>query len=337
MNFNQKKQSTISSWAAVVVKTVASYGFNPELVLGEAGIDKKILDDPDARISADAMSRLWQVAVKYTNDPCLGLNAASNVRPTTFHALGFALMVSSTILDALKRLHRFYRIVSDVTEVKSEYIDNAMAVCLDPADRSARLPEEAFDMIVAAVVSFARMVVDDRLNPLKVELIREKPATSRQFEEFFQSPVMFSSQHNRIFFHIDDMEKPIPAANAEIARMNDQIVVAYLARFDKSRVSHLVHEKLIELLPLGEPSIETLAGAMAMTPRSLHRYLKKENTSYRRILEDIRQYLAAQYLMQHHLSIIEVAFRLGYSDASNFTRAFKRWYRVSPKEYRETL
>ena len=106
MILSQKKQSTISSWAAVVVKTTASYGYNPDHVLREADIDKPVLEDPDARISADKMSRLWQVAVKYTNDPCFGLKAASNVRPTTFHALGFALMVSSNILDALKRLHR---------------------------------------------------------------------------------------------------------------------------------------------------------------------------------------------------------------------------------------
>lgn len=336
MNFNQNKQSTISSWAAVVVKTIALYGHNPDDALEEAGIDRPVLDDPDARISAEKMSRLWRVAVKITNDPCFGLRAASNVRPTTFHALGFALMVSSNIYDALKRLHRFYRIVSDVVEVKSEYIEDTMAVYLNPADRSAQLSVEAFDMIVAVVVSFARMLADNKLNPVKVELIRKKPDQSNKFTKFFQSPVIFSCEHNRIFFHVHDMKKPIQDANAEIARQNDQIVVEYLARFDKSRISHLVHEKLIELLPLGEPSIENLAKAMGMTARSLDRYLKKENTGYREILDDIRQYLAAQYLMQHHLSIIEVAFRLGYSDASNFTRAFKRWFRVSPKQYRET-
>ncbi len=336
MDFYQKKQTTISSWAVVVVKTIESYGYNPDHALEEAGIDKILLDDPDARVSADNMSRLWRVAVKMTGDPCFGLRAASNVRPTTFHALGFALMVSSSMHDAFERLRRFSRIVSDVTEVKLEYVEGAMTVYLNPTDRLTQLSDEAFDMIVAAVVSFARMLIDSELNPIKVELIRKKPAQSKKFRDFFQSPVIFSREHNRIFFDIRDMKKPLQAANAEIARSNDQIVVEYLARFDKSRISHLVHEKLIELLPLGEPSIENLSNALGMTVRSLHRHLQKENTGYREILNDIRQYLATQYLKQRHLSIIEVAFRLGYSDSSNFTRAFKRWFRLSPKQYRQT-
>jgi AraC-like DNA-binding protein len=210
-----------------------------------------------------------------------------------------------------------------------------MMVYLDPADRPAKQPDEAFDMIEGTVVSFARMLIDSEMRPLKVEFIRKKPSRPEQFENFFQAPVIFSEKHNRVFFDICDMQKPLQAANAEIARQNDQIVVEYLARFDKSRISHLAHAKLIEFLPFGEPSIEKLADAMGMTPRSLHRYLQKENAGYREILNNIRRNLAAQYLKQRHLSVIDVAFRLGYSDSSNFTRAFKRWFQLSPSQYRE--
>lgn len=337
MNVYPRKRTTISSWAAVVVKTIESYGYNPDDMLKNAGIHKKVLENPDERISADKMARLWRVAVETTKDPCFGLKAASNVRPTTFHALGFALMVSSSMHDALERLQRFSRIVSDVTEVRFEPVGDTMAVYLNPTDQSTHLADEAFDMIMAAVVSFARTLIDGEFNPVKVEMIRKKPLDPDTFGTFFQSPVVYSSAHNCICFNAQDMKKPFHSANAEIARQNDQIVVEYLARFDKSRISHLVHEKLIELLPLGEPSIEKLARAMGMTPRSLRRHLSKENAGYRGILDDIRQYLATQYLEQRHLSILEVAFRLGYSDSSNFTRAFKRWFRVSPKHYRENL
>lgn len=334
MAFSAPKKTTISSWATVVVKTMASYGHNPTRALKAAGIDKTLLEDPDARISEENMARLWREAVNTTGDPCFGLKAAMNVRPTTFHALGFALMVSSSMHDALERLHRFYRIVSDVIEITYEADGDTMVVSLDPADKPTQQPDEAFDMIVATVVSFARMLIDSEVTPLQVELIRKKPRRSKAFRDFFQAPVSFSKSHNRLFFDIRDMEKPFQAANAEIARHNDQVVVEYLARVDKSRIAHLAHAKLIECLPFGEPSIEKVAAAMGMTARSLHRHLQKEKIGYRGLLEDIRRNLAAQYLKQRHLSITEVAFQLGYSDASNFTRAFKRWYRLSPKQYR---
>jgi AraC-like DNA-binding protein len=335
MDHSPKKQTTISSWATVVVNTIGSYGYNPDYALEAAGIDKRLLTDPDARISAESMSLLWQEAVRTTGDPGFGLKAALNVRPTTFHALGFALMVSSSMYDALERLHRFYRIVSDVIEMRYASSQGEMAIYLDPADRPPQQPDEAYDMIVATVVSFARMLIERDLRPLKVEFIRGKPARPEEFEAFFNAPVLFNRDHNRVFFDSADMQKPLQAANAEIARRNDQIVLEYLVRFDKSRISHLAHAKLINLLPAGEPSIEKLAESMGMTPRSLHRHLQKENAGYRDILDNIRRNLAAQYLRQRHLSVIDVAFRLGYSDSSNFTRAFKRWFQVSPSRYRE--
>jgi AraC-like DNA-binding protein len=337
MDYYQNQQTTISSWALAVVKTLASYGHNPDEALEKSGIDKKLLDDPDARISAESMSRLWYIVLQTAHDPCFGLKAAGNIRPTTLHALGFALMVSSHMEDALERFYRFYRVVSDVIEVKFEYLKDVAAISLNPRSRPARLPDEAFDMIVAVFVSFARMVIDAAVNPLKVELIRKAPDRPEAFQDFFRAPVIFSGEQNRVFFSLRDMKKPFQAANAEIARRNEQIVVEYLARFDKSRITHRVHEKLIELLPLGEPSIQSLADAIGMTTRSLHRHLQKENAGYREILNDIRQYLAIQYLKQPHVPIIEVAFRLGYSDSGNFTRAFKRWFHLSPKQYRHTV
>jgi AraC-like DNA-binding protein len=164
--------------------------------------------------------------------------------------------------------------------------------------------------------------------------MRKSPADAGAFDRLFCSPLLFSAACNGIFFPLSGMQAPLPSANAEIGRGNDQIIIDYLARFDKSRIAHQVRAKLIDLLPLGEPSIDTLARSMGMSTRSLNRHLKKEQSAYRDILCDIRRYLATQYLEQPHLSIIEIAFRLGYSDSSNFTRAFKRWYGVSPKAHR---
>ncbi|MBI9083380.1 MAG: AraC family transcriptional regulator [Desulfobacterales bacterium] len=330
-----KNPTTITSWTAVVVQTVESYGYSTDKLLAQAGIDKHLLADPDARIRVEDMRRLWSLAVQMTGDACFGLKAAAHIRPTTFHALGFALMVSSSMMDALERLQRFYRIVSDAIDIDLSPGDDTMTVYLDPTNEEARPSDEAFDMIVAAVVTFARILSPNGFAPLRVDLMRQAPIHPEAFENFFSSPVHFAAAHNRIFFPLRDMHAPLPDANAEIARGNDQIMVEYLARFDKSQVAHQVRAKLIELLPLGEPAVERLARSIGMSTRSLSRYLRKEEVSYREILNDVRRYLSIQYLQQRHLSIIDVAFRLGYSDSSNFTRAFKGWFGLSPAGYRK--
>ncbi|MBW1892402.1 MAG: AraC family transcriptional regulator [Deltaproteobacteria bacterium] len=337
MSFKRKNLTTISTWAVAVLQTMETCGFDPEHVVSMAGLDRNLLSNPDARIRIEDMSRLWKIAVKMTNDECFGLRAAANIRPTTFHALGFAIMVSSSLMDAFERLRRFYRIVSDSVEVRFEYFKDTISFCFNPYDHMPQPSDEAFDMAMASIVLFARMLTNSELNPVKVDLRRKKPANPEKFIELFRSPVVFGAENNRIFFNIKDMQKPLPTANAEIARRNDQIVVEYLARFDKDLIAHKVHARLIDLLPLGEPSIDKLARSMGLSTRSLHRCLQKENVTYRYILNDIRKNLAAQYLKRPTLSIIEVAFQLGYSDSSNFTRAFKRWFGISPREYRKRI
>jgi AraC-like DNA-binding protein len=329
-----KKLTTISSWAAAVVQTIQSYGCPADELLDQAGIGKHLLSDPDARVGVENMGRLWKLAVQKTGDAGFGLRAASHIRPTTFHALGFALMVSSSMMDALERLQRFYRIVSDAIDIKLQPVGDTLAISLDPSDELTRPSPEAFDMIVAAVIVYARILVPDGFDPVRVELRRAAPSVPDSYEKFFRAPVSFGTVHNCIYFPLASMRTPLPAANAEIARANDQIMVDYLTRFDKSQVAHQVRARLIELLPLGEPSIAALSRAMGMSARSLSRHLSKEKVSYREIVNDVRRYLATQYLKQPHLSIIEIAFRLGYSDSSNFTRAFKRWFGLSPAAYR---
>ena len=102
MRFKRKKNlTTISTWAVAVLQTMEACGFDPEHVVDIAGLDRNLLSNPDARIRIEDMSRLWKIAVKMTSDECFGLRAAANIRPTTFHALGFAIMVSSSLMGAL--------------------------------------------------------------------------------------------------------------------------------------------------------------------------------------------------------------------------------------------
>lgn len=72
-----------------------------------------------------------------------------------------------------------------------------------------------------------------------------------------------------------------------------------------------------------------------MTPRTLHRRLVDEGTSYRELVEAVRHTLAVEHLKSARFSVNEVAFRLGYTDIANFRRAFKRWEGVPPSTYRE--
>ncbi len=335
MKFHQKKPTTIGSYAIAIAQTLESQGFNSKKILRQAGIDPDIRLKPDSRVQLEAMSRLWDLAVQATGDPCIGLSVGDHIHPASLHALGFAVLAGGNLYEGFKRIRRYFRIINSAFEFIIEESDGELAVGIDPHEGSPEPRPEAIDSFLATAIAFGRFMVNVEIRVKRIELIRKEPTGSKKYRVLFPAvPFRFSAGQNRIYFQKEDVFKPFPAANSEIARHNDKIVAEYLERFFESNIVHTTHKTLIELLTTGTPSIDKLAATVGMSKRCLNRHLRNENTSYREILNETRQILAAQYLNYPNLSVIDIAFRLGYSDSANFTRAFKRWYGTSPKTFR---
>ena len=120
-----------------------------------------------------------------------------------------------------------------------------------------------------------------------------------------------------------------------LARINDQVVIDYLARFDRNNVVTRMRSILIEQLPSGRPNQETVARAMNMSIRALQRRLRDHGTSFREVLENVRKELAVSYLSEPHRSIAEISYLLGFTEPANFTRSFREWKGVVPTKFRE--
>jgi len=125
---------------------------------------------------------------------------------------------------------------------------------------------------------------------------------------------------------------PLSTAHPELARLNDQTVIDYLARYERNNLAMQVRAKIIEGLPDGRPSQEDIAETLNTSLRSLQRRLRDEDTTFKDLLNETQQELALQYMRDTSRSIGEVTYLLGFSEPSNFTRAFKRWTGKSPGE-----
>ena len=110
-----------------------------------------------------------------------------------------------------------------------------------------------------------------------------------------------------------------------------------MANLSDSEVSARVKSKLIELLPSGKVNEEVVAGSLNMSLRSLQRKLSDENVSYKELLESTRMTLALEYIKLPKYSINEITYLLGFSEQSNFSRAFKRWTKQTPTSYRANI
>ncbi len=331
--------STISSYVLLIAKAVEEDGHDSEALFRSLDMDPAGLSDPHVRYSFASVQRLWEAAAWLTNDACFGLKAAQHWHPTTLHALGYAWFASDSLKDALERVVRYVRLVSTaakallVEDKKGyrfvlEYEENAQG--MEPA-------VEAVDAAMAILVGMCRLSYDGELNPLAVWLKRTEPVCSDRLLAYFQSPVYFEQQENSILFSHEVLEMALPTANVILAGNNDRLIKEYLARLDKGILSAQVSARLLELLPSGHINEERMASLLNVSLRSLQRRLKKEGTTFKTQLEDTRRELAENYIRDNSLSISEITYLLGFSEPSNFTRAFKRWQGMSPSAYREGL
>lgn len=336
MSDTTQEITTIGSVAALLADTLMDCDVDPAPLFSRAGIELSVTRDPDARIPTRRMLDLWALAIEATGNPCIGLHAARHFQPAMLHGLGFAWLASDTLLDALGRLVRYSRLINSIVRFRiQEQADTTALVAVIP-DVFPNYVPAGVDLGMAVFLRMCQITVGQKLLPSHVVLQRPEPPCSAEFTRTFGTSIEYGAPDNRLCFDSESLSMPLKTANPELARINDQTVVDYLARFDQASIAMQVRSKIIEQLHDGIPKQESIADTLHISLRSLQRRLREEETSFKGLLEDTRQALAQQYLRENHRSIGEITYLLGFSEPSNFTRAFKRWTGQTPAEFRDT-
>lgn len=323
---------TLAPWSATILRALAARGLDADALAARAGVDPTALG-PDARVARATLNRLWAVAVEATGDPAFGLEVSRHPSQTTFHALGYAVLASETLKDALERIVRYRRLVGDVLELALVDAGDRYRLHIDVSSHPD-MPFQAVDAVAALVVRQARALHRPRrCDPLAVAFARPAPLDLAPYAHTFRAPLVFDAPANTIDFARADLEDPLPSGNAELARGNDEVMVRYLARLEQACVATRVQQALLDALPGGVPSKTAVARALGMSARNLQRHLASEGTSFTALLDEARMQLARTYVDGGRLSVTEIAFMLGFADTSTFSRAFKRWTTMSPRQW----
>ncbi len=329
--FARPEPMVLAGWTATLVRTLADQGHDADALVRAAGIDPATLERGDARIPLAGTTRLWTLAVEATGNQALGLDVAAYVRPTTFHSLSQAVLASTTLRDGLERMARYSRVVADPAASVTEDDADTFSFVIRWTRGVPPPSVHSIDAILATVVGQCELMGGQPVRPLAVHLQRSRPGEAARFEAHFGCPVRFEAPEARLVFDRRTVERRLPAGEGELARRNDEVVSDYLDHLAAApSVAQQVRRVLLGLLPSGPPTASEVAACLATSPRSLQRHLADEGLTFRDLLQEVRCELAVGYLRQGSLSVHETARRLGFSDATAFSRAFKRWTGVAP-------
>jgi AraC-like DNA-binding protein len=184
---------------------------------------------------------------------------------------------------------------------------------------------------VGLTVTMSRVLGAGRSDPLEARFSYSAPAYADEYERILRLPIRFDAGEDGVLFPISMMDSLNPSADAALRQLLEQYAADQLAKIPTSaRFSQRIRACILSMLPLGGLTADIVAAQFSMSSRTLRRRLQQEATSYQEILDEVRAELARHYLTKEKRGIDEVAFLLGFSDPSAFTKAFRRWTGQTP-------
>ncbi len=327
-------QATISApTAKILYKLMQKYHLKSETLYKDAGIDINDLTNVDKRIPYATLHNLWQQASSLIDDPCFGLKGVDIWHPSDLNALGYSWLTSSTLRTALDRFHRFLRIATGFYQLNLQETDAGYELIFNFMDKETLNLAQA-DASMAIVMEMCRINLDKSLSPVMVLMTHPQPTCHNSYFSYYGCPVHFSQSANKIILPIEVIDAPLFNSNPNLAMINDKAIIEYLQKFNDNNIVHKIKKVITEQLTSGTSSTQ-VAEQLNMSERSMHRHLKDMNTTFKEILQDVRIELSKLYIENNQFNVTDIAFQLGFSDSSSFSRAFKRWTGTSPAEYRK--
>ncbi len=311
----------------------ARFGVEPTTVLDRLGLARDALDDQNAWISVETMTRAWELVPELSNDPDFGLHAAETTPTGAYGVLEYATITSPTAAVALARVERYYRLISGMSDIRFERDGTHARISLKPVaggERNLRHYTEHFFTLLATRLSILTL---DKASPLAIDFAHAAPSTTTEHERVFGAKVRFSRPHAEILFEDAALDVPLTTSNAALAGVlaqTEQMLTTPAA----VTVAERVRRELPAALSTGDYRLSAIAKRLGLGARTLEQKLDEENESFNGLVDDVRKELALTCVRENKMSLGEIAFVLGFTQTSTFHRAFKRWTGTTPRDYR---
>lgn len=320
----------------LLVQLGVELGLTTSDCLRRSKIPLDCLDDPYCEIEASQELTVVRNLLRHLGHvQGLGFEAGRRYRPSGYGILGYMMLSSRSLRSAIDFTVRNLDLTFAFARFRTESQPQGYVITLD----DGTIPEECRQFLIerdaTAAVAIMRQLLQQALPVERITFRFVRPPYAERIEEFVRGPVAFGAPANAIVVADEWMDQALPQTDDSTARLCEAQCRQILdRRRRRTRVSERVRQLLLQ--PRAAAMMEELATELGMAPRTLRRHLDAEGTSFRRLIDEVRETLAYELLAQR-MTVEEVAERLGYAEPSSFAHAFKRWTGVSPGTYRREL
>ena len=308
-------------------------GADAEAIIAGSGLDPEILADPENVIPFLTLGRLFEQAVQATRRDHIGLLLGQLSSTRSLGYLGLLAENSPNVRTALDNLVRYFHIHDARGVPILEVSKGTASLGYTIFENSIVGGPEIVDFAVASLFNILRRLCGPSWQPLEVGLPRQRPRNTRPHDAAFNAPLRFGAEHGVIVFSTDWLTQPVRDANPLIFRLVKDHVEELEAESVESFEARL--RRLLRTLVLTRRcSLEALSELFRLEPRTLARRMEREDIKFRALVDEARYEVARHLLADTTLAMTHVAAMLDYSEASAFSRAFRRWSGKTPIAWR---
>jgi len=315
---------------------IVQHGGDLDQVFGRSGINPEQLLHPTLSLPLTNYCQVLEEAARQTGCDNFGLRYGQQFQPKALGLLGYIGLCSPTLEDALINFAEAFPFHQHSTLI--ELVDQGECYRFDYQVRHGAINERRQDaeLTMGMALNLVRHVLGPDWAPRQVAFEHARPQDWHEHRDVFQTDVQFAQGCNSLLIPKRDVIGKVMPGSDPILLMLIKDAIRQLGDNVGSEADLLerARQTILASLHLGEPVLDEIAHRLGLSEWALQRKLRDQGLSFTQLVDQIRQDTAMAHLKQQHLSVTQLASLLGYSETSAFSRAFKRWFGLSPKHWR---
>jgi AraC-like DNA-binding protein len=313
-----------------------SKGASEAELAARSGISAQDMQDVDNRIPFARYVALMRAGKELANDPALALHYGETNDMAQISIVGLIAYACETMLEAMVQVNRYARLVVEFDGPRDRWSvvsKNGGMWAVDNRENPNAFPELTESSLARMICGPRRFGVTQIAKA--VHVTHPAPAYRAEYDRIYGTPVTFDADWNAVQLDEKWMTHKIAVQPHYVFGILSEHADALLKSLENSKSTRgRVESLLMPILHKGEASMDAIAEKMGLSRQTLFRQLKAEGTNFETVLDALRHQLALQYLRGRKASVNETAYLVGFSEPAAFSRAFKRWTGMNPREMR---
>jgi AraC-like DNA-binding protein len=313
-------------------------GVERHALLSDAGLTENALQSASERLPVSQFIRFYQLAESRVGSPDLGLHVGRIIYFTGLNLHLYMTTICRNLKEYLNVIPSTINLRGDLGRVVIRPEGDFIRLEWHPLDPSTATVRFLSDEMLASSALIVGSICAQGVPVLRAQFSYPRPADTRLLEQVFCAQLKFDCPVSCLYFPRKSLRYPLIKLGydlgVEFKAAPRSLFDAYGERDREDPFLRDMKVAIRRALPSGTLTVDTLSGDLGISRRTLQRRLTARESSFKQLLQNMREELALRYLCDARLGITEIAFLLGYSDQASFSNAFRGWRNCSPSEYR---